>query len=95
MSEHDTGWRWKRSYETGNGLKHWSLVTDQSQETGRVACAAIVLRLNKDDWFGQPFQQEPVPRRIVACLRACEGLSTELLEEQVAKGLRIIPAVGT
>lgn len=32
-------------------------------------------------------------RRIVACVNACEGVSTEALEELIASGGRVVPEV--
>jgi hypothetical protein len=74
-------YRWKQNYEIGRGRKHWAISDTESEKEGRVSCAAIVLRLCEPTWLGFPFDQEPLPRRIIAALNACEGIPTKKLEE--------------
>ena len=73
-------YRWQQGYEMGRNQRHWSIVDTESEKTGTVSCASIVLMIHDPLWFGQPFEKEPFPRRIIAALNATSGMTIEEIE---------------
>lgn len=75
-TKHTPGpWRWSRTYEMDSGHFHWCLESDESAANGQTIDGSLVLLLNRDDYCGTPFLNNPNARLIAAApdlLEACE-----------------------
>lgn len=72
-------YRWERNYELGD-RRHWAINDTENDERGVVSCASMVLMLYRDLWFGLPFKDQPLARRIIAALNATAHMTVEQIE---------------
>jgi hypothetical protein len=65
-------YKWKRCYETCDGLRLWAIVDDESEAKRSVTSHLLVVNHEWVDSLGRRFQDCELPQRIIALLNSDE-----------------------